>query len=1141
MRILNLFYKNINSLEGEGRIDFAQGPIAESGVFAITGPNGSGKTSILDVITLALYGETFRFSKPADHVITKNTEQGIAQVEFALGGEIYRSSWQANRDNNPPSMSLSRISGEAEQMLAENASQVRQQLSELTGMDFHKFSKSMVLPQGDFAAFLNALDSERMDILEKISGADLYAQYQRQTERQLPEAQAKVAQLEQEIALIPLLSNPELEAAEQDLQDFQDQAEALLAEQQQLDQQALALQNIEQLQQQRQQLEQQQQSVSQRLADSGLELQTITSKTPSSQLIDQLAILDNRQNQYQQASDELASARSELAELQQQLTANNDRPAPYLNGKNLVDQKQTIDELKLKISDLNLQLPQQTQLIQAIQQQLQDKTTSLAQIEAELQSFQGDAILSTDFPDVVQLRNLRNELAELNRQAKTQTKLTKTTTSAVKKTQTTLSAAQNRIESLKTQITENQRKLAELAPGQQLDDIKELQIDQQNRVKDFEQLLKIAETNARLTKKSWLNWFGSKPVLESADQSELQSQVDELKAEISREENISKVLERAITSENLIKKMTAERKKLVDGQPCHLCGSVQHPFVLRMPIFNDSKRALIDQRAKIQTLKTQLQTKLNQLTAIEKNTSHQTAKEKFLQQKRSDWTVLANRLNALSSGLEINQLSQHKKLLSEENDELSKINNLLRDYLEMQRSIDKAKAEIENKQTQLQTLAVTREELDETWNQQPQELIDLQQRLNNCIAEEKALSAKLETQLASIGEKLPKQGKENALFDKLNSRRQDQQIRELRQKGLNEEIVYLQQQLQAGQADLIQLQQAFNNSNQALDDEQWLGLHLAILEKQQLIASQEQQLNLQQLELEGMQRVVAGNIAEAGFGSINDFHALLRLIDRQPELEENYKAYAEQLNQLNAQLNQLNIALQQELLGFDSSLSALDLQSLKTQLAQKLDICKQEIQTLENKLYKQQQYREKHQILEAELIQQYRKLAQAKAEMDSITDQQGGLRRRVQQLLIDKLLSEANRILEKINGRYYLRNSESEHGLALEIEDSKQNNLRRLPKTLSGGESFVVSLSLALALAELANNGQSIESLFLDEGFGNLDAESLYLAMGALEGLSIQGKTVGVISHVEGVKKRIKTQIELVKKPNGLSELKLVA
>lgn len=71
MRILNIYFKNINSLEGEGRVAFDQGPIADSGVFAITGPNGSGKTSILDVITLGLYGETFRFDKPAEHVMTK--------------------------------------------------------------------------------------------------------------------------------------------------------------------------------------------------------------------------------------------------------------------------------------------------------------------------------------------------------------------------------------------------------------------------------------------------------------------------------------------------------------------------------------------------------------------------------------------------------------------------------------------------------------------------------------------------------------------------------------------------------------------------------------------------------------------------------------------------------------------------------------------------------------------------------------------------------------------------------------------------------------------------------------------------------------------------------------------------------------
>ena len=96
-------------------------------------------------------------------------------------------------------------------------------------------------------------------------------------------------------------------------------------------------------------------------------------------------------------------------------------------------------------------------------------------------------------------------------------------------------------------------------------------------------------------------------------------------------------------------------------------------------------------------------------------------------------------------------------------------------------------------------------------------------------------------------------------------------------------------------------------------------------------------------------------------------------------------------------------------------------------------------------------------------------------------------------------------------------------------------------KPYRAGESFIVSLALSLALADIANNGKTIESLFLDEGFGNLDAEALYMAMSALEVLKFQGRTVGIISHVDAVKKRIKTQIELVKKANGLSELKLVA
>ena len=162
------------------------------------------------------------------------------------------------------------------------------------------------------------------------------------------------------------------------------------------------------------------------------------------------------------------------------------------------------------------------------------------------------------------------------------------------------------------------------------------------------------------------------------------------------------------------------------------------------------------------------------------------------------------------------------------------------------------------------------------------------------------------------------------------------------------------------------------------------------------------------------------------------------------------------------------------------------------------------------------------------------------AERQKIAAESGiAFRRRVQLMMARKLLQLANQFLEKISGRYYLHQRDSEQGLALEIEDTYQQSGRRLPKTLSGGESFVVSLALALGLSELANNGKAVDSLFLDEGFGTLDQETLYVVISTLKSLQVHGKTVGVISHVQSVKDQIDTQIEMRKKPNGLSELSI--
>ncbi len=110
--------------------------------------------------------------------------------------------------------------------------------------------------------------------------------------------------------------------------------------------------------------------------------------------------------------------------------------------------------------------------------------------------------------------------------------------------------------------------------------------------------------------------------------------------------------------------------------------------------------------------------------------------------------------------------------------------------------------------------------------------------------------------------------------------------------------------------------------------------------------------------------------------------------------------------------------------------------------------------------------------------------------------------------------------------------------LELEVIDTWQGDIARDTRTLSGGESFLVSLALALALSDLVSHKTSIDSLFLDEGFGTLDGETLDIALDALDALNASGKMIGVISHVEALKERIPVQIQVRKRAGvGFSDI----
>jgi len=147
----------------------------------------------------------------------------------------------------------------------------------------------------------------------------------------------------------------------------------------------------------------------------------------------------------------------------------------------------------------------------------------------------------------------------------------------------------------------------------------------------------------------------------------------------------------------------------------------------------------------------------------------------------------------------------------------------------------------------------------------------------------------------------------------------------------------------------------------------------------------------------------------------------------------------------------------------------------------------------------------------------------------------------VQGLTMARLIRLANEALSNFSDRYTLVQPDEQDDrtspLSIYVQDSELFGERRAASNLSGGETFLVSLALALGLSKLSSTNVTIESLFLDEGFGTLDEASLENALGALDKMTVGNRLVGVISHVGRIEERIPTQIEVHKESAGASTL----
>lgn len=1201
MQILKLSFENINSLKGAWTIDF-QAPDFRSGIFAIVGPTGSGKTTILDAICLALYGHTPRIgsiTQNANEVMNRDCDSCRSSLEFQTLSGRYRATWSQKKQKNfDKTGKYGQVVSTMEKFEdgcwipitdGSKVTSKKQEVQKIIGLSFDQFKRSVMLSQGDFAAFLKSKPNERAQTLEQITGTQIYSLLSTKV-YDLAEEQKKLFEDKQrEVELSPVLDDAVVLTKQEQLKSITEEAKVLetqiskiekesrwISETAELRNQFLRVKaELERLKENRNEFFRKENVV--RLAEHAQNILPIFNT-----LIDKQSLREDSIKEKSAAENELVNATKSLKEKDFNFKAAEEA----LNNENLQKPKKLALFSQIEFLDAEISpLIKSSRLAQEEKIKLENETSDckdhLNKAKEDIRKLEEDR----EKRDLERKEDIKGAFLYQRKDELRDCKITAETLSAAladaegkaDKASETVKSQEKEAEALrirkekiasvieadKVLLKEAEKRLSEILDGKTLDELTQEQLSFSEQIPLLEAvksaLKAVCDQKEEIVRQEDVmqrdsaeldNWSSKKEGYEKEIQS-LTSRQEELEALVQIDE------------------LTKVRAELKEGEPCPVCGSLEHPFAANLP-------------PEVATAKERLAVVKEESTDLQKNQKEADRKidvlkdrilvsEKRLKELRKnldlaeeELTLKCGRAGLTREGVteeaaavlitkKESLLIDIKKRIAKARDAESKAAAAKEKIAGTTEELHRAEMVFSNAQTKFESAKSllaqaqtgrekARTELEQFWRKTAKEYGSVitdgelfahnpelfkrwiakaakyEELLESCREIENSLAIKKGTLpgLVESVERLEKSSREKS--DQAAELQTELKTKQLqRDKLFGTKLVEIERK--AYERLLSQLaeakDQAYENLSKARSVQAAAEQRLKTAEQR----SAEAEKNLLSAKTEWTDA-----LKKEKFESEEDWRRARLDSEAINALHKEITDYKAQSRSAADRFSEADKKLAEK-----ESQKLTD-KSLEVLEAEKREASAEKEKLLEQKgeLQKELKTDEEARIKRAGIEDELKKLKHQVAVWDRLNTLVGSssgdkYRRYVQSLVLLTLLKNANVELTKLHSRYRLAKGGGD--MEIKVIDSDLADQERPTDNLSGGETFIVSLALALGLAQMASNNVRIDSLFLDEGFGTLDDDSLEKALNALSSLNAQGKTVGLISHVDQIKERIPSKI----------------